>query len=88
MHPLVYWPVYAVLKPALHLIFRLRRTGHRHIPKGPVILAANHRSFLDPFIVACCIPRPIYFMAKQELFRNRLQGWLLNCLGAFPVRRA
>src|SRR5918999_2364930 len=87
VHPLVYWPVYAVLKPALHLMFRLRRTGHRHIPKGPVILAANHRSFLDPFIVACCVPRPIYFMAKQELFRNRLQGWLLNCLGAFPVRR-
>jgi glycerol-3-phosphate dehydrogenase (NAD(P)+) len=87
VHPLVYWTAYAVLKPALHVIFRLRRTGHRHIPKGPVILAANHRSFLDPFIVACCVPRPIYFMAKQELFRNRLQGWLLNCLGAFPVRR-
>ncbi|HEX2233680.1 MAG TPA: 1-acylglycerol-3-phosphate O-acyltransferase [Thermoleophilaceae bacterium] len=87
VNPLVYWPVYAVLKPALHLMFRLRRRGHRHIPKGPVILAANHRSFLDPFIVACCLPRPIYFMAKQELFRNRLQGWLLNCLGAFPVRR-
>jgi glycerol-3-phosphate dehydrogenase (NAD(P)+) len=87
VHPLVYWPVHAVLKPALHLMFRLRRTGHRHIPKGPVILAANHRSFLDPFIVACCLRRPIYFMAKQELFRNRLQGWLLNCLGAFPVCR-
>jgi glycerol-3-phosphate dehydrogenase (NAD(P)+) len=87
VHPFVYWLAYAVLKPALHLVFRLRRGGHRHIPKGPVILAANHRSFLDPFIVACCLPRPIYFMAKQELFRNRLQGWLLNCLGAFPVRR-
>jgi glycerol-3-phosphate dehydrogenase (NAD(P)+) len=87
VHPLVYWPVRAVLKPSLHLLFRLRRTGHRHIPRGPVILAVNHRSFLDPFIVACCLPRPIYFMAKRELFRNPLQGWLLNCLGAFPLRR-
>jgi len=87
VHPLVYWPVRMALKPALHLFFRLRRTGHDHIPAGPVILAANHRSFLDPFIVACCLPRPIYFMAKRELFRNRLQGWLLNCLGAFPVCR-
>jgi glycerol-3-phosphate dehydrogenase (NAD(P)+) len=87
VNPLVYWVAHAVLKPSLHLFFRLRRTGHRHIPRGPVILAANHRSFLDPFIIACCLPRPIYFMAKRELFRNRLQGWLLNCLGAFPVRR-
>ena len=57
------------------------------MPGGPLILAANHRSFLDPFIIGCCLRRPIYFVAKQELFDNRLQGWFLNCLGAFPVRR-
>ncbi len=57
------------------------------MPDGGVILAANHRSFLDPFIIGCCLRRPIYFVAKQELFDNRLQGWFLNCLGAFPVRR-
>ena len=56
-------------------------------PSGGLILAANHRSFLDPFIIGCCLRRPIYFVAKQELFANRLQGWFLNCLGAFPVRR-
>ena len=52
-----------------------------------MILAANHRSFLDPFVIGCCLRRPIYFVAKQELFDNRLQGWFLNWLGAFPVRR-
>jgi 1-acyl-sn-glycerol-3-phosphate acyltransferase len=57
------------------------------MPSGGVILAANHRSFLDPFIIGCCLRRPIYFVAKQELFANRLQGWFLNALGAFPVRR-
>ncbi len=31
--------------------------------------------------------RPIYFMAKRELFQNRLVGWILNALGALPVRR-
>jgi 1-acyl-sn-glycerol-3-phosphate acyltransferase len=87
VHPLVYWVARALLQPSLHLLFRLRRTGHRHIPAGGVILAANHRSFLDPFVVGCCLRRPIYFVAKQELFRNPLRGWLLNCLGAFPVRR-
>ena len=52
-----------------------------------MILAANHRSFLDPFVIGCCLRRPIYFVAKRELFDSRLLGWVLNCLGAFPVRR-
>jgi glycerol-3-phosphate dehydrogenase (NAD(P)+) len=87
VNPLVYWVVRAVLQPAILLWFRVSRTGHRNIPDGPVILAANHRSFLDPFVIGICLRRPIYFVAKKELFRNRLQAWLLNCLGAFPVRR-
>jgi 1-acyl-sn-glycerol-3-phosphate acyltransferase len=84
---LVYWTVRAFLQPALFVYFRLRRTGHAHIPKGGVILAANHRSFLDPFVVGACLFRPVYFVAKKELFDRRWQGWLLNRLGAFPVKR-
>ncbi len=38
-------------------------------------------------MIGCCLRRPIYFVAKKELFDNRLQGWFLNCLGAFPIRR-
>jgi 1-acyl-sn-glycerol-3-phosphate acyltransferase len=87
VHPLVYWLIRAVLPPAMHLYFRQRRLGRRHVPSGPVILAANHRSFLDPFVIATCLRRPIYFVAKRELFEKRLLAWLLNCLGAFPVRR-
>jgi glycerol-3-phosphate dehydrogenase (NAD(P)+) len=85
----VYWVVRAVLQPLLLLYFWLGRQGRGHIPRrGPVILAANHRSFLDPFVIAICVPRPVYFVAKRELFeRWRWQGWLLNALGAFPVRR-
>ncbi len=83
----VYWCVRVVLQPAIQIFFRLRRTGREHIPEGKVILAANHRSFLDPFVIGTCLRRPIYFMAKKELFENRLIGWFLNCLGAFPVRR-
>jgi glycerol-3-phosphate dehydrogenase (NAD(P)+) len=52
-----------------------------------VVLAANHRSFLDPFAIGCCLPRPIYFFAKQEMFRHPIMGWILNCMGAFPIRR-
>src|SRR3954469_7349223 len=88
VQPVLYWLVRAFLEPAIRVWFRLSRTGREHIPrKGAVILAANHRSFLDPFVVACCVRRPIYLVAKTELFENRLQGWLLNALGAFPIRR-
>jgi 1-acyl-sn-glycerol-3-phosphate acyltransferase len=83
----VYWPFRWMLKPAILLYFRLRRLGTEHVPKGGVILASNHRSFLDPFAIGCCIGRPIYFVAKRELFKNPLLGWFLNCMGAFPVAR-
>jgi 1-acyl-sn-glycerol-3-phosphate acyltransferase len=83
----VYWPVRVVLKLAILAYFRVRRLGREHIPSGGVILAANHRSFLDPFVIGCCLPRPIYFVAKRELFKNPIIGWFLNCMGAFPVRR-
>src|SRR5215203_130430 len=87
VNPFVYWPVRWVMKPAILLYFRLRRMGTEHVPDGGVILASNHRSFLDPFAIGCCIGRPIYFVAKRELFKNPLLGWLLNCLGAFPIKR-
>ncbi|HEV3378156.1 MAG TPA: 1-acylglycerol-3-phosphate O-acyltransferase [Thermoleophilaceae bacterium] len=83
----VYWPVRLVVKACILAYFRLRRLGREHIPDGGLVLAANHRSFLDPFAIGCCVPRPVYFMAKQELFRNPILGWFLNCMGAFPVRR-
>src|SRR5918992_2936965 len=83
----VYWTFRAFAQPAMRVCFRARRTGREHIPDGKVILAANHRSFLDPFIIGTCVRRPIYFVAKQELFRNRFLAWFLNCMGAFPIRR-
>jgi glycerol-3-phosphate dehydrogenase (NAD(P)+) len=87
VNSLVYWPLRWILKAGILVYFRLRRLGTEHIPEGGVILASNHRSFLDPFAIGCCLGRPIYFVAKQELFRNPLLGWILNCLGAFPIQR-
>ena len=87
-NPFVYWLVRAVLQPFFHLYFRLSRVGREHIPPdGPVIFAANHRSFLDPFVIGTLIRRPMYYVAKRELFERRWQGWVLNALGAFPVDR-
>jgi glycerol-3-phosphate dehydrogenase (NAD(P)+) len=85
---LVYWIVRAAVQPAMRIWFRLERQGRENVPRrGPVILAANHRSFLDPFVVGVCLRRSVYFVAKQELFEKRWQGWILNALGAFPIRR-
>src|SRR5437879_1692013 len=78
---LVYWIVRAILEPFFLVYFRLDRIGREHFPQeGPFILAANHRSFLDPFVIGVMVRRPIYFVAKQELFSRRLQSWVLNAL--------
>jgi glycerol-3-phosphate dehydrogenase (NAD(P)+) len=85
---LVYWIVRAILEPFFLVYFRLDRIGREHFPQeGPFILAANHRSFLDPFVIGVMVRRPIYFVAKKELFSGRLQSWVLNALGAFPIDR-
>ncbi len=57
--------------------------------QGGLIVASNHRSFLDPFVIGAFLPwrRRLQFVTKVELFEKRWQGWLLSRLGAFPIRR-
>jgi glycerol-3-phosphate dehydrogenase (NAD(P)+) len=90
----VNWPLYllarALITPALLIYLRLARTGRDHgRVSGGLIVAANHRSFLDPFAIGATLPwrRPMNYVAKVELFERRWQGWLLSRLGAFPIRR-
>jgi 1-acyl-sn-glycerol-3-phosphate acyltransferase len=88
VNPLVYWIVRAFLQPFFHIYFRFSRIGREHIPaEGPVIIASNHRSFLDPFVIGTMARRPMYYVAKSELFVHRWQSWILSSLGAFPVIR-
>lgn len=68
--------------------FALSVEGVEHVPaNGPVILAPNHVSYLDPVVVGIAVRRRVHFMAKKELFRNRLFGWLLRHLQTYPVAR-
>src|SRR5690606_31368421 len=46
-----------------------------------------HVGIIDPWLVGCITPRPVRFMAKEELFRPRILRWWLNAVGSFPVRR-
>lgn len=71
-------------------LFRARIEGAEHVPKeGPCIVVCNHRSNFDPPILSHCVGhRTIFFMAKQELFQNRLLGSYISALHAFPVDRS
>ena len=57
--------------------------------RAGLIVASNHRSFLDPFVIGATLPwrRPMQYVAKVELFERRWQGWILSRVGAFPIRR-
>jgi len=86
----LYTVVRLVVLPFFLVWFRLDRQGREHARmKGGLVVASNHRSFLDPFVIGALLPwrRQIQFVAKVELFERRWQGWVLNRLGAFPIRR-
>lgn len=72
----------------LFLAFRIRVTGRENMPvSGAAILAVNHRSNWDVLVVGAKIPRKLRFMAKSEMFSNRLFSWILHHVGAFPIQR-
>lgn len=84
----IYWAARAVLQPFFLVYFRMKRIGMEHVPKdGALIIASNHRSFMDPWVIGMMLRRPIYYVAKTELFHHRAVAWLLSSLGAFPVDR-
>jgi glycerol-3-phosphate dehydrogenase (NAD(P)+) len=90
----VNWPIYLVARvlmtPFFLVYFRYVREGRENGRlRGGLIVASNHRSFLDPFAIGGALPwrRPMNYVAKVELFERRWQGWLLSRLGAFPICR-
>ncbi|SET53175.1 1-acyl-sn-glycerol-3-phosphate acyltransferase [Paenibacillus sp. NFR01] len=73
--------IYAVLYP-------LKIVGKENVPKeGGVLLCANHISLLDPMTIGIKLKRQVKYMAKAELFKVPVLGWLIRQLGAFPVKR-
>lgn len=78
-----------VVKPSLRVFCRWRVEGKENVPPaGAAIVASNHVSYLDPPVVgAAMLPRRMYYMARDDLFRRPLFSALITRLGAFPVRR-
>lgn len=67
------------------LAYRIEIVGR--VPPGPVIVAANHESLLDPLVLALAARQPLRFLAKVELWRYRPGGWLMDALGGVPITR-
>ena len=71
-----------------YLFFNIKKVGFENFPKdGGFILCCNHTSLSDIWLLIALCPRPIQFMAKQELFKNKIFGWIIRKMGAFPVNR-
>lgn len=71
------------------IVYNLKIEGRENVPKkGFFIVASNHVSAIDPFLVIDAIQRHVAYMAKVELFKNPFARFFLNILGAFAVDRA
>ena len=77
----------AVLSGPLNSAYEIDVQGERDLPDGPVIVAANHRSFMDSVILGLVVDRPISFLAKAEYFDKRRTAWLFRATGQIPIRR-
>ena len=89
---IAYWfhmlMVYTVVMGLVRLKCKVKYEGKEHIPKDtPFILASNHVSLWDPPILSAGTGRPIAYMAKKELFENRLKGEAYYALGTFALDR-
>jgi 1-acyl-sn-glycerol-3-phosphate acyltransferase len=71
-----------------HLFANVRIFGAEKMPaSGPVVLVANHLTNFDVLPLQMAATRPIFYMGKEELFRNPLMDWVFRQMGSFPVYR-
>ena len=76
--------VYTIFKPW----YRIEAIGVENFPKeGGVLLCANHIHNFDPIVVGIMAPRPVHYMAKEEIFRVPVLGGIVKKCNAFPVKR-
>ena len=85
---MAYWIVKVILTPILRVVYRIRVEGREHLPThGPVILASNHRSFLDSIFIPLIVRRRVTFVAKAEYFDDPKTAWFFRAVGQIPIRR-
>jgi 1-acyl-sn-glycerol-3-phosphate acyltransferase len=85
---LVYFAGWVSFRLLFFLYFRWRVFNPERVPlQGPAILACNHASFLDPPLVGAGVHRAIHYLARENLFRFPVLGWILRNWQVVPVDR-
>jgi 1-acyl-sn-glycerol-3-phosphate acyltransferase len=85
---LLYWVVKGALTPVLRVCFRVKVEGRENIPRrGAIIVASNHRSFLDSIFLPLVLHRRVTFVAKAEYFDDPKTAWFFRGVGQIPIRR-
>jgi len=80
--------VTAVSRIALCPFYRIEIEGRERLPRQDAfILLPKHQRWQDIPLIALATPRSLYYIAKYELFANRLAGWFLESLGGIPLNR-
>lgn len=83
-----YWFGSRFVKAFSRTCLKFRIEGLDHVPRGgPLIAACNHISFWDPPLVGSNFPRVLHFIAKAELFRNKVFGAMLRGYNSIPIQR-
>jgi 1-acyl-sn-glycerol-3-phosphate acyltransferase len=78
----------ATVRLMARTLWRAQASGMENVPRdGPLIVACNHVSYLDPPVMGCFVPRRISYMAKKELFTMPVLGSVIRGLGAYAVDR-
>jgi 1-acyl-sn-glycerol-3-phosphate acyltransferase len=89
LHSLFYSSVRLASRPAFAAWFRLRREGIENIPAdGPVIVAGNHVSYLDPAVLGSACPRPVRFLISAQVWQHRSMNWFYRGMRSIPVDRS
>ena len=87
MNP-IYFVSWCIFRLMYAVYFRWRVYNPERVPlKGPVILASNHASYLDPMLIGAALHRGINYLAREDLFRFPILGWVLRYWQAVPVNR-
>lgn len=80
---------FGVVAPLFRKIFKIKAFNVEVLSQpGPLIIAANHRSYIDPPLLNAISPEPLVFLAKKELFKGRFKNWLFRNMNAIPVDRS
>ena len=83
-----YQIVKCLIKPLFNLLFYVKVEGLENLPKqNGYIVCGNHARAIDPILIGVNLPQKVHFMAKSELFKNKIMGLIVRGLGAFPIKR-